>query len=99
MPRTGPSHSICTVRRSNSFCPAPSSSAPVSVRPSAAVTVPDVPCRRAASATVFVVTADMQRMSPSAAVARTSESCWPFCVSFKVIFPLVPSVKNPERVR
>jgi hypothetical protein len=52
------------------------------------VTVPEVWWRRAASATVSVVTADMQRMSPSAAVARTSESLCPFCVSFKVIFPL-----------
>ena len=75
------------------------SSTPVSVRPSAAVTVPEVPCLRAASATVFVVTADIQRMCPPAAVARTSESLWPFCVSLKVISPFVPRSKNPEGVR
>jgi hypothetical protein len=82
---TGPEHSSWTVSRSNSFCPAPSRSVPVSTRPSAAETVFEVPWRRAASAAVRVVTAAMQRTCPSAAVARTSVSPAPLFVSL-VIF-------------
>ena len=74
IPPTAPVHSIFAVSLSNSLSVAAIIAAPVIVLPSAAPAVGDVWCLRIPSATVSVVTADMTRIVPSAAIPCTSLS-------------------------